>query len=237
MKRHSLCVAALMTITITGVPVFAQEIDPLAQSSSTVTNVTGTISQLNYGTDGTADGFLLGTNVLLLFSGDVIGGVGSLGAVGNSVTYSGQVVSTSSAFQAVRVTSLTNNTTKATYSSSTKTNAAPTAYGPTSGTVKQLNYDASGAVDSFVFAPVGSTTPVLVATGPVTNGALKAALTMGATISVTGTTLPASPAFCTVANGLAVVDAGSLSINGTTFVLTGGPGFGNIGTPGRGGRR
>ena len=238
MKRHRLCLAALIAAATTCAPAFAQvpgsPNDPMSPVI-TVTNATGTISQLNYGTDGTVDGFLLGPNLLLDFPEKVSGGVASLGAAGNSVTYSGEAITNLSGFQTVRVTSFTNNTTKATYSSSTKP-PAPAAYGPTSGTVKQLNYDTDGTVDSFVFAPSGSTTPILVVTGPVTNPTLKSALTVGATVSVTGTTVPTTPGTCTVAGSLTVVDASSLAINGTTFILPGAYGFGSIGNPGRGRR-
>lgn len=224
------CAAALFAI---GAPAFAQFGGDATTSATTttVTNATGTISQLNYGSNGTVEGFLIGTNILLDFPTNVTGGVATLGAVGNSVTYSGTGVTSSSGFQSVRVTSFTNNTTKATYSSSTSTTTT-TAYGPTSGTVKQLNYDNSGNVDSFLFT-AGSTT-ILIETGSVANTALKAALTAGAAVSVTGTTFTPGANMCTVTGALTVVDAGSLAIGGTTYVLTG-AGQGN-GGPGRGGR-
>ena len=94
------------------------------------------------------EGFLPGTNILLTFPTNVTGGIGTLGAVGNSVTYSGTAETSTTGFEAVRVTTFTNNTTKVTYSSSTATTTKK-AYGPTSGTVKQLNYDAETAVDGW----------------------------------------------------------------------------------------
>jgi hypothetical protein len=54
-------------------------------TTSTVTNVAGAIAQLNYGADGTVDGFLIGTNTLLTFPARVSGGIATLGAAGNSV--------------------------------------------------------------------------------------------------------------------------------------------------------
>jgi hypothetical protein len=111
--------------------VAAQEAD--APTTTTVTGATGTISQLNYGNDGEVEGFLIGTNILLSFPTNICGGT-----VGNSVTYSGTAVTATSGFESVRVSSFTNNTTKATYTA--PTNSTPSAYGPTSGAVKQLNW-------------------------------------------------------------------------------------------------
>jgi hypothetical protein len=88
-------------------------------TSATVTSVTGTITQLNYGDGGAIEGFLIGTNVLLTFPTNVSGGIGSLGVAGNSVTHSGSAVTSSSGFESVRVSSFTNNTTKATYTAAT----------------------------------------------------------------------------------------------------------------------
>src|SRR5215472_12984828 len=108
MKRQILCIATL--VASTGA-VFAQgpgPMDPPSGNPTTITNATGTISQVNYGTDGIADGFLLGTNVLLIFPGFTTGGIAALGAVGNSVTYSGEAVANSSGFETVTVTSFTN---------------------------------------------------------------------------------------------------------------------------------
>jgi hypothetical protein len=46
-----------------------------ATTTTTVTGVPGTISSLNYDENGTIDGFLLGTNILLSFPTDVCGGI------------------------------------------------------------------------------------------------------------------------------------------------------------------
>jgi hypothetical protein len=238
--RHQIicCAPALFAIaTLSSASMFAQDYgDPAASTgtTTTVTNATGTISQLNYGSDGSVEGFLLGTSTLITFPTNVAGGVASLGAVGNSVTYSGNANTNSSGFESVRVTSFTNNTTKATYSSST----APTSttYGPTSGTIKQLNYGDDGSIDAFVFTPSGGTTSILVETGTVTNSALKTALTVGAMVSLTGTTYSPAASMCTVTGSLTVVDANTLVIGGSTYVITGGGlGGGNPGGPGRNG--
>jgi hypothetical protein len=199
-----------------------------AVTTTTVTNATGTIAQLNYQSDGALEGFLLGADILLDFPMNVAGGVGTLGVVGNSVTYSGTAVTGSSGFQTVRVSSFTNNTTKATYTNTTPTS---TAYGPVSGTVKQLNYGEDGSIDAFVFTPGGSTSAILVVTGPQASTTLKPLLTVGGAVSVTGATMTnpmSSP--CAATGALTVVEASSLTINGHTIVITGGAG-------GRGGHR
>jgi type VI secretion system secreted protein VgrG len=231
--RMTGCAALFALATIGAVPAFSQVYpeNTTSGTTTTVTSVTGTITQLNYDSEGIVGSFLVGTNVLLTFPTNIPAGIASLGAVGNSVTYSGNAFTNSSGFQDLQVTSFTNNTTKATYSSST-TASSTTAYGPTSGAIKQLNYDGSGNVDAFLFTPSGSSTAILVETGSVTNTTLKAALVAGATVSVTGTTHTATATSCTVSGALTVVDASSLIISGTTYVLTG-VGQGN---PGRGGR-
>src|ERR1017187_2050524 len=72
----------------------------------------GNITQLNYGADGSINGFLVGTPpILLTFRNSVWGGIGTLGAVGNAVTYSGRdTTNTTTLFQTVSVSSFTNNT-------------------------------------------------------------------------------------------------------------------------------
>ncbi len=220
---------AAATLVLSAACIYAQR--PFASSSSTtVTNATGTISQVNYGPGGNIDGFLVGTNILLVFPGNVTGGVSSLGAAGNSVTYSGTAMTSSSGFETVRVTSFTNTTTKATYTAPTSTSAS---YGPTQGSIKQLNYGPGGGVDGFLFEASGSSTPVLVVFGPQRGSStLASALTAGATASVTGNSRTNSN------SGLTVVRASSLTINGQTFVLNGGgfgPGFRGAGRGGPGG--
>jgi hypothetical protein len=200
-----------------------------AATTTTVTAVTGTISQANYGADGAIEGFLIGTTTLLDFPTNVSGGIGTLGVVGNSVTYSGTEVTTTAGFSSVRVTSYTNNTTKVTYSSST-TVSTTTAYGPTSGAVKQLNYNNDGTIESFVFTPASSTTPLLVLTGLGADATLKPLLLVGATVSVTGTEQAAAPTSACVASGvLTVVHASSLIVGGQTIVIAGGGNGGNGG--------
>jgi hypothetical protein len=185
-------------------------------------NVTGAIKQLNYGIGGEVQGFLIGTNVLLSFPSNICGGVATLGAVGNSVNYSGTAVTASSGFESVRVTSFTNNVTKATYTAPT---TGSTTYGPTSGTVKQLNYADDGSIDGFLFTASGST--LFVSIGYTSSTTLTSLLTVGATVSVTGTTSPSMSA-CSSTGTLESVNASSLTIGGTTVVIQGAgrPGFG-----------
>ena len=202
---------------------------PANVTTTTVTNATGTIAQLNYGGDGEVQGFLIGTNILIEFPMQICGGVTTLGAVGNSVTYSGTAVTATSGFQSVRISSFTNNTTKATYTTPTST---PAAYGPTSGTVKQRNYSGDGSIDGFLFTAGGST--IFVSTGERASTTLSSLLTVGATVSVTGTTSPHMSA-CASTGAIQAVDASSLTIGTTTVVLSGGGPGGGRGGHGGGG--
>jgi hypothetical protein len=221
-KGITICVATVLGLM--GVQAQSESDATTTTTTTTVTSVTGTITQLNYGSDGAIEGFLIGSTTLLAFPTNVTGGIGTLGAVGNSVTYSGTEVTTSAGFSSVRITSYTNNTTKVTYSSSTTT-PTTTAYGPTSGTVKQLNFNGDGSIESFVFSASGSSTPLLVVTGPGASATLKPLLLSGTTVSVTGTEQAATPTSACVASGvLTVVHASSLIISSQTIVITGGNG-------------
>jgi hypothetical protein len=208
---------------------FAQQEGSSSTTSTTVTGVTGTIAQLNYGNGGQVQGFLVGTDTLLSFPRGVCGGLGTLGAVGNSVTYSGTEVTSSSGFNSVIVSSFTNNTTKATYTAPTK-GTSPTVYGPTSGTLKQLNYSPDGAIDGFLFSAGGST--IFVSIGYTSSTTLTSLLTVGATVSVTGDTFPTTDA-CSSTGALESVSATSLTVGSTTVVIqSGGPGRGHGGSGG-----
>ncbi len=189
--------------------------------SSTVTTtavgpVHATIVALNFDeSGGRVNGFRVGSNVLLTFPKPVCGGVGSLGAVGNSVTYSGNSSAYASGFQVVRVSSFTNGSIS--YTPATRTPPAP--YPSTAGTIAQLNYSTqNGAVDGFVFTPaVGA--KVYVSLRAVSS-TLAALLTAGAPLSVTGTQEAAEP--CAAAGTIAEVEASSLTIGGTTYPMRGG---------------
>lgn len=225
MKQSAFLGAAALTVFWAG----AALAQPANVTTTTVTNATGTIAQLNYGGDGEVQGFLIGTNILLEIPTEICGGVSTLGAVGNSVTYSGTAVTATSGFQSVRISSFTNNTTKATYTAPTNT---PTAYGPTSGTVKQRNYSGDGSIDGFLFTAGGST--IFVSTGERASTTLSTLLTVGATVSVTGTTSPSMSA-CASTGEIQAVDASSLTIGTTTVVLSGGGPGGGRGGHGGGG--
>jgi hypothetical protein len=187
-------------------------------AATTVTGATGTITQVNYGENGEVEAFLVGTNVLLSFPSNVCGGLSTLGVVGNSVTYSGTAVAATSGFQSVRVSSFTNNTTKAVFTAPASTAIA---FGPTSGAIKQLNYTGGGVIDGFVFTPSGSTAPIFVTTGARASTTLAPLLTVGATASVTGTT-SARLSACSASGTLESVEASSLTIAGQTIAIAGG---------------
>jgi hypothetical protein len=198
-------------------------------TSTTVTSVTGAIKQLNYGPDGQVTGFLVGANILLTFPSGICGGIESLGVAGNSVTYSGTEFTATTGFETVDVTSFTNTTTKATYTAPTSN--ASTTYGPTSGTLKQLNYGPGGGIDGFLFTASGGTSSIFVSTGGNASSTLTTLLTVGATVSVTGTTSPSMSA-CSTTGTLEAVNPSSLTIGTQTVVFSGG---GNHGGPGPGG--
>jgi len=205
-------------------------------TTTTVTAATGTISHLNYGSDGSIQGFLVGTNILLSFPTNPCGGVETLGVVGNSITYSGTASTATTGFESVLVTSFTNNTSKVTYTPPT---SGSTTYGPTSGSVKQLNYTGDGSIDGFVFTPSGGTTTLFISTDSRASATLTPLLTVGATVSVTGAT-SAGMSACTSTSTLEAVDASSLTIGTQTIVIAGGgnnnghPGPGGPGGPGGG---
>lgn len=224
--------AALLTMTATALTTMSAQdrsednatTGSAAVTTTTVTNATGSITQLNYEPNGSIGEFLIGTNILLSFPTNVTGGLATLGAVGNSVTYSGTAETTTSGFQTVRVSTFTNNTTKATYTAST-TAAAATAYGPTSGTVKQANYDSNGAIDGFTFTPAtpAGAAAIFVSTGSGASATLKPLLTVGATVSVIGTVVTnPSGNTCVTGGTLTAVNASSLIIGAQTIVLSGG---------------
>src|SRR5271170_7251061 len=105
-KRTISCSAVILAMIATAA--FAQEPDRTdAATTTTVTNATGTISQVNYDEGGAVDGFLLGTDIFLSFpTTTVCRGIGSLGVAGNSVTYSGMSrTNSTTSFQSVIVTS------------------------------------------------------------------------------------------------------------------------------------
>ena len=218
---------ALLAMTCGAFPGYTQVTDV---TTTTVTAATGTVTHLNYDASGEVQGFLIGTNILLTFPSNICGGLGTLGAVGNSVTYSGSAVTATSGFEAVIVTSFTNTTTKATYTPPTNTS---TAYGPTSGTVKQLNYGNDGSTDGFLFAATGSTASIFVATNSRASSTLTPLLTVGATVSVTGTTTPSMSA-CSSTGAIEAVDATSLTIGSQTIVIAGGGPGGSGSGPGPG---
>jgi hypothetical protein len=212
-KRLMISTATLLAILACGAAnALADDHNNANTTTTTVTGITGTITQVNLGTDGTINGFLLGTNVLLEFSHSVCGGIGSLGIVGNVVTYSGRATTnTATGFQSVSVTSFTNGS--KTYTSAS-TEPAPVAFGPTAGTVGAFNYS-DGGINGFRFGSV------LVVTGtPSTT--LAPLLLAGAAVTVTGTSETEADALaCTTVVPVTVVNATSLTFGTTVITING----------------
>lgn len=188
-----------------------------ASTATTVTSVSGTLTQFNYDESGAApESMLIGTSVILTFPGTVCGGLGTLGAAGNGVTYSGTAVTFSNGFQAVSVSSFTNTTTKVTWTPPTV--PKPTAYAATAGTIKSLNYGPHGDINGFVFTPTTGTA-VFVDLGGAPNSTLAPLLKVSAAVTVTGT-LEAAP-LCSAAGTIQEVDATTLLFGTTTITLKG----------------
>jgi hypothetical protein len=189
-------------------------------TTSAVGPVNATITALNFDeSGGRVNGFMVGSNVLLNFPKPVCGGVGALGAVGNSVVYSGTQYAYSTGIQVVKVSSFTNGT--ITFTPAVRTPA--TAYAATAGTITQLNYSAQGGgIDGFVFTP-NSGDKVFVSFRSV-NTTLAALLTKGAAVTVAGTLEAAEP--CLPAGTISEVDATTLTVGGTTYTVGGSHGHG-----------
>jgi hypothetical protein len=188
-------------------------------TTTTVTSVAGTIAGLNYNEAGaTVDGFLIGSNVLLTFGKPVCGGIGTLGKVGDNITYSGVAVTYSSGFQTVHVTSFTNGS--ITYPPPAP--AKPAAYSAVAGSITQLNYSDFGFVDGFLFTP-SSGSPVFVNVG-MPSSTLAPLLKVGAAVTVTGMLEPAPQ--CAATGTVSEVDATSLTIGSTAYPISGGMGMG-----------
>jgi hypothetical protein len=208
--------AALFTLLIgSGVTAMAHDDDYTPPTP--VGPVTATITQVNYDEGGGAvNGFLVGTNVLLTFSKPVCGGIGTLGTVGESVTYSGLARTFASGFQTVNVTSFTNGT--ITYPPPAATFPKPSPYPLTAGAITQLNYNPeNGTIDGFVFTPT-SGPKVFVAIG-FANATLTPLLTVGASVSVVG--VMEALGACAPSGTMPAVDAWSLTIGSTKYRVGG----------------
>jgi len=211
--KTTLAAAALLS-AVAGTAFAGSTSTTTTVTTTTVGPVTATITALNFDeSGGRVNGFMVGSNVLLTFPKPVCGGVGALGAVGNTVTYSG----TSSAYtsmQVVRATSYTNGT--ITFTPAVRTPDAT--YAITAGTITQLNYSAhDGAVNGFVFTPTTGD-KVYVSFRSVST-TLAALLTKGAAISVTGTLQAADP--CLPAGTISEVEATTLTVGGTAYPVGG----------------
>ena len=215
MTSKTSTVAASLIVCLAGTAITAQADTPRNVTTVAVGPVTAIITALNYGDGGAqVKGFLVGTNTLLTFPKRVCAGVGSLGTVGNSVTYSGTAYNFVSGFQVVRVSSFTNG--GITYVPAAT--VAPAAYPLTAGTINQVNYSAErGSINGFVFAPATGAN-VFVGVDRA-NAALMALLTTGAAVSVAG--VREAPEPCAAAGTIAEVHASSLTVGTTTFPLSG----------------
>ena len=187
-----------------------------ANMGTAVGPVTATITALNFDESGAmVNGFLVGTNTLLVFPKPTCNGIGTLGVVGNSITYSGTEFTQPTHIIRVQVSSFTNHTTGATYPPAP--NPKPVAYPATAGAISALNYDLeNGVVNGFRFTPTGGAA-VFVDIGYAPSTALLAALTVGTSATVTG--VLESPPTCATAGTISEVDATTIAIGSKVYTL------------------
>jgi hypothetical protein len=215
MKHLNLFIGTTILIAFTGSAVAGHPGEAFSSNASTpVGPVTTTITQVNYDeSGGTINGFLAG-NFLLVFSKSVCGGIGSLGAAGNTVTFSGTTRSTTG-IEVVNVTSFTNG--PVTYPT-VVTPTKPSVYAATAGTITKLNYNAeNGEINGFLFTPITGA-KVFVDSGNA-KATVVALLKVGAAVTVTG--LQEAPGVCAATGTILEVDASSLTIGGTAYPLGG----------------
>lgn len=193
--------------------------DASTTTGTAVTSATGTIVQANYNDQGVIDGFIVDTSTLLKFPGRVCGGVTTLGAVGQAVTYSGTAyANATTGISAVRVSALTNTSTSATYTA--PVTPTSTAYAATDGAITRLNFDTAGGINGVLFTPTGSSTPVLVKFGgSVRDTTLIPLLVVGAAVNVVGTTTTGET-YCGTA-AVSTVRATTMTVGGTAFTFSG----------------
>lgn len=185
-------------------------------TATVVSNVSASIEAYNYDEDGEVNGFMDSTGAILTFNKPVCGGVGSLGAPGNSITYSGILETFVLPPNEVDVSTFSNIITGATYPPPAIPKPRP--YPSTTGTVLQLNYDVeTGTINGFAFSTTSGT--VLVDVGqpsPALAAALSGALKGSAT--VVGT-LEAPPRCAPVGTVSGEVDASSVNLSGMQYVI------------------
>jgi hypothetical protein len=217
--KHIMVLSAALFFAVLASSSVATADDHTYTPPTPVGPLTAAITQLNYDeSGGTVNGFLVGANVLLTFSKPVCGGIGTLGAVPNTVTYSGLAETFTSGFQTVNVTSFKNG--NITYPPAT-TVTKPSAYPLTAGAITQLNYNPdNGAINGFLFTP--KTGPEVFVYIGSANATLTPLLTVGASLSVAGTM--EGPGFCAPIGTVSEVFASSLTI-GTKVYKVGGLGF------------
>ena len=214
--RRIFCAAALLGIIAGGASYALADGHGGHGGGTTVITVTsaGNISAYNYDDDGNINGFAIG-NVVLSFESDICAGISSLGVLTNFVTYSGTATTNSlTGVQSVSVTNFTNSSTGATYTSTPSTPII-SPYGPTVGSVTDLNYGSAGNINGFIFTPTSGPV-VLVVTGQDSN-TLDTVVKVGASVTVTGTTSTSKEC---VVPASTVVKASTLLIGSTTIVIS-----------------
>ena len=181
--------------------------------AGTYTNVSGTISQLNYDREAEVEGFLLSNNTLVHLPPRAATRIGVTVRKGDNVQIAGFAQTSPSGLQSIEAQSIQDRT-----SGKTLTVPQPGAAAPFSGSgrIQQLNYGADGAVNGFVLDNGAlATVPPFSASNP-------SSIRVGAPVSYSGYAR-------STMSGRTVVDVQMLSVNGQ--VLTMGP-VGTAGGPG-----
>lgn len=183
--------------------------DPPAAPSGVYTNVSGSITQLNYNRDAIPEGLLLNDKTLVHFPPNAAST--SLVKPDDNVDIEGMAVTNASGVRTIEVQQLHDRTNGKTFSVPQPGQAAPYSG---SGHIQQLNYGPDGAVNGFMLDNGTLVTlPPFSATNP-------SSIRPGASVSFTGFAR-------TSVTGRTVVDLQSISLEGRTlYLVPGGAGRG-----------
>lgn len=183
-------------------PGFGPPPPPPAPGYGTMTSLSGTITQFNYGPNALPESFMLNRNTIVHFPPDLGCQVSGMVKVGDNVKVDGLAYTNSYGTQSLELQDLNDSTSN--QQLSVPQPWSVTAYSG-SGTIRQLNYGPQGEINGFWL------NDVLVHIPPMSPGS-SSVLQVGATASVSGY------AHRTI-NSKTAVDASSLTVNGQTIPL------------------
>jgi hypothetical protein len=203
----------------------AQPPPPAAPTGTSVSSVTGNISQFNYGPDGRVESFVVTPNTLVNLPPDWAIQVEMLAKTGNQVRATGSLAPTASGMQILQPQSVD-------VAGKTLTMVDPSQPAPYagSGVIGSLNYGPQGEIDGFVLQSG------VIARTPAFGSSDVSVLKPGANISLSGFAR-------STPSGRTVVEVQSITANGQTITMNAappdapGPGRGGRGPAGPGGPR